>query len=386
MFEEPLYVLPEGIEPRWASAENFGAEKGKAGMASKGRKGSPCFRLDDGTRQTLAFEKSGSGKIRRIWIALSKYNAEILRGITLEFYWDNSENPAASVPIGDFFGMCLGRMVPFKSALFTSPYGRNFTSFIPMPFQNGMKIVVINNSGHDIVQFYYDIDYTVGDKYGKDVIYFHAWFNRENPTKLRKDYTILPRLEGAGRFLGVNIGIKCDMEHYGQSFWGEGEIKMYLDGDKEYPTLCGTGGEDYIGNAWGMNAFSDLYNGCQLHDFDKMEIGMYRYHIPDPIYFYKNIRVTFQQIGSLWGKNEPILRAHLRAHLLLMREKYGYSYPACEGRKALENGEIDIVGLDPDAQVPALYERSDDWSSCAYFYLNSPVNSLPLLPMEKRWI
>ena len=132
--------------------------------------------------------------------------------------------------IGDFFGMALGHMTAFQSALFASPEGKSFNCYIPMPFRTGMKIVVTNESGKDLRLFYYDIEYTVGDKHGKDDLYFHAHFRREDPTTLQKDFEILPEVVGRGRYLGSSLGVQANRELYADKWWGEEEVKIYLDG------------------------------------------------------------------------------------------------------------------------------------------------------------
>ena len=120
-----------------------------------------------------------------------------------------------------------------------------------MPFKTGMKITITNESSVLIKHFYYDIDYTLGDKFTEDTLYFHAYFNRENLTNLKKDFELLPYVEGKGRYLGTNMGVRCNTKLYSDTWWGEGEFKAYIDGDTDYPTICGTGVEDYIGNGMG---------------------------------------------------------------------------------------------------------------------------------------
>jgi hypothetical protein len=206
------------------------------------------------------------------------------------------------------------------------------------------------------------VDYTIGDKHGPDALYFHATFRRENPTRMREDYEILPRVEGKGRFLGVNIGVIADKKLYGSSWWGEGEVKVYLDGDHEYPTLSGTGTEDYIGTGWGQGQYFNLYQGCSIADGPAMRYCFYRYHVPDPIYFTKDIRVTIQQIGY---RGEGDLGTMHKISPKLYRPGPG--------------------NVEKDSWEEGLFERQDDWSSCAYFYLDRPENSLPLLaPVEDR--
>ena len=144
-----------------------------------------------------------------------------------------------SAPVGDFFGVGLGRIVPFQSALFSSPEGRSFNASVPMPFRDGMRIVLTNESGANQPQVYYDVDYTLGDQHPADALYFHADFRRENPTKLQRDYEILPHVTGKGRYLGTNVGVIVDGQRYGQTWWGEGEVKIYLDGDQRAADAIG---------------------------------------------------------------------------------------------------------------------------------------------------
>ena len=120
-------------------------------------------------------------------------------------------------------------------------------------------------------------------------------------TTLQKDYEFLPKVEGRGRFLGVSVGMIADTKQYFKSWWGEGEAKYYIDGDTNNPTLSGTGTEDYIGSAWGQARFINMYQGCPVADHNNMHYSFYRFHVPDPVYFNKDIRVTMQQIGNMAG-------------------------------------------------------------------------------------
>ena len=364
----PLFIMPEGVETRWASAENWKGEKGRGGQANGGRKGSPRFTLKAGEKKVLAEVTGRSGVIRRIWATINDRSAKMLRGLRFCIYWDGAEEPAVSAPIGDFFCHGLGRMATFQCAVFSSPEGRSFNCCVPMPFKTGMKVVVTNQTDKDLGAFYYDIDYTLGGKYGDNVLYFHAHYRRENPTRLQEDYQLLPRVVGCGRFLGVNIGVIANQKRYFKSWWGEGEVKIYLDGDDKFPTLCGTGTEDYIGTGWGQGRYANLYQGCHLADNEDMQYCFYRFHIPDPVYFRKDIRVTIQQIGYGGANIKPLLR-----------ESGQRIYRAGPGLV-----EIDLS--EPGKQTGiGLFERRDDWSSCAYFYLDKPVNNLsPIEPVEKR--
>ena len=186
MLENKLFKFEEGVVSRWASYENPDGAKGAGGTVRNGRKGAPWFTLNPGESRVLAHAENTSGIIRRMWITISDQTPETMRGIKLEMFWDNSEKPAVSVPFGDFFCVGLGKVATFKNALFSNPEGRNFSTYIPMPFKTGMKILVTNESSVTIKHFYYDIDYTLGDKFTEDTLYFHAFFNRENPTHMKK--------------------------------------------------------------------------------------------------------------------------------------------------------------------------------------------------------
>jgi hypothetical protein len=298
---EPLFVIPDGVETRWASFENPTAARGRGGEANGGRKGAPCRGMKAGEQVVLAEATRTTGTVRRIWATVNDRSPRMLRGLRLDCYWDGADRPAVSAPLGDFFGTGLGRLAPFQSALFTNPEGRSFNSFIPMQFRTGMRIVLTNESGRDLEALYYDVDYTLGDAHPPGTLYLHAHWRRENPTMLQRDYEILPTVRGRGRFVGSNVGVIANQSLYFKSWWGEGEVKVFLDGDRELATLCGTGTEDYIGTAWGQGRYDHLYQGCPIAEHEKMQYCFYRYHVPDPIYFRESVRVTIHQIGC-WDR------------------------------------------------------------------------------------
>ncbi len=364
----PLYSIPEGVYPRWASPENPKAIKGAAAQSQGGRKGSPNLPVPAGARIVLAEASGTSGVVRRIWATISDRTPPVMRGLRLDIYWDGAARPAVSAPFADFFGQSLGRCQIFHSALFSNPENKSFNCCVPMPFRTGFKMVLTNESAIDIAMLFYDVDFTIGDKLDDSSLYLHAHWRRENPTRLQQDYEFLPKVSGRGRFLGVNVGVICDRETYFESWWGEGEFKAYLDGDQEFPTLAGTGTEDYLGTAWGQGRYSHPYQGCTICDHEKGQYAFYRYHIPDPIYFYRDIRVTMQQIGC-WAPDS--IKQFAKA-----------------GRRIIINGPGQVP-VDMEAAVAAnhfgLYEREDDWSSCCYFYLDRTENDLPDLPeLSKR--
>jgi hypothetical protein len=349
---QALFDKPHDVNTRWASAENWPGKKGGGGISNGGRKGSPSFRLKAGQDKVLAEASGTSGIIRRIWITIDERTPEMLRGLKIEMFWDDAAGPAVSAPLGDFFNHGLGQMSVFENALFTSPEGRSFNCYIPMPFRKSMKIIVRNTTQKDVAMFFYDVDYTLGDKVDDNVLYFHSYYNHQSSTVLAKDYEILPKLYGTGRYIGANLSVVANEGKYLRSWWGEGEVKIYTDGDTAYPTLCGTGTEDYIGTGWGQGVFVNQYQGCTIANEKDFQYAFYRFHIPDPVYFYNDIRVTIQQIGfagveaiaKLANMKDTIYKANEKMDPVDFTEKMSYLF----------------------------FERSDDVASCAYFYLDKP--------------
>lgn len=373
---QELYKMPEGVQTRWSSFENMNGEKGLGGMENKGAKGHPSDKIEAGETVSL-LHAEGPGIIRRIWLTINDRSPEMLRSLRVDIYWDGSNKPAVSAPLGDFFGVGLGRRVAFENALFADPEGRSFNCFIPMPFKTEARVTLTNESDKKLNSLFFDIDYTLEDKLPEDVMYFHTFWNRQRPTTLGEDFQILPYFKGKGRFLGVNIGVKTDTI-YQQSWFGEGEVKMYLDGDAEFPTLVGTGTEDYIGTAWGQGTFNHTYQGSLIADDEKGEYAFYRFHIPDPVYFYSDIKVTIQQMGG-WPKNRVLELMENGARLI----------PVTLSSPGLHTKFMDQPGLKlDDESLPggwANFFREDDVSSTAYFYLETPVSDLPdLAPVSER--
>jgi len=290
-----LFLIPESVETRWTSFENLSGAKGQAGQASQGRKGSPARVIAPGQTMVLA-DLNGPGVIRRIWLTVRPGIPEHLRGLVIRMYWENQNVPSVEAPLQDFFGIPFARQVAFESCFFSNPEARSFNCSIPMPFRTKARVEIENQSPTEVNSLFFDINYTIGDKLPHELCYFHARYRRENPTTPKKDFRILPRISGRGRFLGCNVGVRA-LGDYKKAWFGEGEIKIYLDGDREFPTLCGTGTEDLVGSAWGLGLFSHLYQGCLLSGRDGIW-GFYRYHVPDPVYFHHEIRVDLQQISG----------------------------------------------------------------------------------------
>jgi len=291
---QSLFELPKGVETRWYSFENPDGRPGEGGKAQAGRKGAANRTIRPGERAVLA-DVAGPGVVRRIWLTVPG-TVETLRGWVVRVYWDGQDRPSVEAPLQDFFGLPFARQVPFESALFSNPEGRSFNCFVPMPFRKRALLTITNESPSEAMLFY-DVDVTVGDSLPLDVGYFHARYRRENPTTPKRDFEVLPRVEGRGRYLGANVGIRAT-DHRRPLWFGEGELKVYLDDDREWPTLVGTGTEDLVGSAWGLGRFDDLYQGAPLTEEKDGVWGFYRYHVPDPVYFASAVRVTLQQISG----------------------------------------------------------------------------------------
>ena len=382
VFAQELFKAQPQNDTRWFSFENIHGEKGKGGMENQGAKGHPDNNLPSGASITL-LESKGSGIVSRIWLTIRDRSPQMLRSLKIEMFWDDSEKPAVSVPLGDFFGVGLGRKVPFESYLFSDPEGRSFVCYIPMPFKKSAKITITNESNVDLAQIFYDINVLKTKEWEEDNLYFHAFWSRELLTELGRDFKLLPKVQGEGRYLGTNIGIITNPD-YLDTWWGEGEVKMYIDGDGDLPTLVGSGTEDYIGSAWRQEAFNNQYQGCLVANQKSGEYAFYRYHIPDPVIFHKDIEVTIQQIGG--GMPEKVKKlisngANLIPITVTDIKSNGYR----KFTKLLELTPVPKVG-EPDFPEGWInFYRQDDVSATSYFYLNKPSSNLPALqPVEIR--
>lgn len=364
-----LYSKGKEIETHWTSFENITGAKGKGAIANKGTKGHASESLISGETKTI-LNTEGSGIINRIWMTISDRSPEILKSVRIEMFWDGASTPAVSAPLGDFFCATLGSMVPFENALFSSPEGRSFNTYIPMPFLKKAVVRVKNESTVNIDQLFYDINYSLQPLNSEEIMYFHTYWNRKSPTTIGKDFEILPKVNGDGRFIGTNIGIMSE-PLYDDSWWGEGEVKIFIDGDKEYPTLVGTGTEDYIGTAWGQGVFSNRYQGCLINDCINRISTFYRFHIADPIYFHQNCKVVIQQIGG--ARKETLLKIKERGAKLkiITADINGKATNLLDS-----TSEIELEDPTIDLKTWCNFLRQDDVSATAYFYLDTPENNL----------
>ena len=313
-----LYRMSDA-KTRSISPENFNGEKGKGGMATTGTgagpsrdlgqkwKVSPSVVIKKHTTYTVA-EIDGAGAVQHIWMTpTGNWRYSIIR-----FYWDDEAEPSVEVPVGDFFCLGWGKFAPVTSlAVVTNP-GSGLNCYWPMPFRKKCRITMENIDDKDMV-LYYQVDYTLTDV-PKDAAYFHAQFRRVNPLPFKKDYVLVDSIRGKGQYVGTYMAYGSNKN----GWWGEGEIKFFMDGDTEFPTIAGTGTEDYFNGAYDFDTekknkagvdesnyteFSGPYTGLPQvirgdgHYEIAQRFGLYRWHIMDPVRFEKDLKVTIQDLG-----------------------------------------------------------------------------------------
>ena len=305
---------------RSITAENFNGDKGKGGMSAtgtgenpgrdlgKGWKISPSIIISANSRRNIAIIKE-AGCIEHIWMATEP---DKWRRLIVRMYWDAETIPSVEVPLGDLFCNGRGKNCQISSLpVCVNPCG-GFNLFFPMPFSKGARIEIENQDDSDTV-LYYQIDYELRPAVD-DMGYFHAQFRMSSPTS-DGVHTIIDNVLGKGHYVGTYMAIQVN----NNGWWGEGEVKFYLDGDKEFPTICGTGTEDYFGGAWNFEfpkgnycTYTTPYMGMvQVLKPDGLyqantRFGMYRFHIPDPVRFDNGLKVTIQDLG--WRANGRYLK------------------------------------------------------------------------------
>jgi hypothetical protein len=305
---------------RSLSAENIYGEKGRSAMAEvsatpqpevaklgqpwqenaaarelgRGWKVRPYLVLPKAST-TKIMDIDGPGVIQHIWITVHEKHT---RDLILRAYWDGSDKPSVETPIGDFF--CNGwknRVTVLALPINTNPSG-GFNCFFPMPFRRHATMTIENRGHEEVAGFYYSINYALTE-IEEDDAYFHAQFRRSNPLAYKQDHVILDGVKGSGHFVGTYMA----WQQNSKGWWGEGEFKVFLDGDREFPTICGTGTEDYFGGAWGfLQNFTAPFLGYPEGPAGpEYQVGgrhgLYRFHIMDPIRFERDIRVTIQALG-----------------------------------------------------------------------------------------
>ncbi len=308
---------------RSISPENFTGEKGRGGMATEGTgagaardlgqgwKVSPSIHIPPKSTATLA-EIDSMGAIQHIWLTTHPRN---WRSLLFRFYWDGDQRPAVEVPVGDFFCNGWGEFSQVSSLpVAVNPHG-GFNSYWEMPFRSAARVTMENLADQECT-LYYQITYALTDV-PEEAAYFQAQWRRSNPLQAGTNHTLVDGIADSGHYVGTYLAWGTNSS----GWWGEGEMKFFLDGDEEFPTICGTGTEDYFGGAWnfdvpgqGYTAFSTPFLG--LHQIlspdglyrSQQRFGMYRWHVMDPIRFESSLRVTIQALG--WRADRRYLPLH----------------------------------------------------------------------------
>jgi hypothetical protein len=338
-------------QTRSISAENFSGEKGRGGMATEGTgakaardlgigwKISPSIAIPPQTTVTLA-DIVGPGAVQHIWMTT---HTRHWRQLLLRMYWENDEHPAVEVPLGDFFCNGWGAYSQVNSLpIAVNPHG-GFNSYWEMPFRRGARITIENVAQQEAI-LYYQIDYTLTDV-PDEAAYFHAQWRRSNPVAYKGVHTLLDGITGSGHYVGTYLAWGVN----NSGWWGEGELKFYLDGDETYPTICGTGTEDYFGGAWnfdvpqqGYTSFTTPFLGLnQVLQPDglyqsQQRFGMYRWHIMDPIRFRSDLCVTIQALGWRSGERYLPLQDDIASSAFWYQQEPSSSRPTSPSADMLE--------------------------------------------------
>ncbi len=333
------------------SPENLTGEKGKGAMATEGTasraardlgrgwKMNPYLLIQPGQTITLG-EITGEGNIQHIWMTpTGNWRLSILR-----IYWDDETEPSVEVPVGDFFAMGWGKYAPLSSLAICVNPGSAFNSYWPMPFRKKARITMENLDERQM-SVYYQIDYTLG-QVPRDAAYFHAQFRKVNPLPYKEVYTIVDNIKGKGHYVGTYMAWGTNSN----GWWGEGEIKFYMDGDKDFPTIAGTGTEDYFNGSYNFEnqvahqyeTFTTPYSGLvQVIKPDGLYVsqqrfGLYRWHIPDPVRFDTDLRITIQALGWRSGGTYLPLRDDIASVAYWYQTEPHAAFPKLPSREGLE--------------------------------------------------
>jgi hypothetical protein len=345
-----LYRLSKA-RTRSVSPENFTGEKGKAGMATEGTgkeaardlgqkwKVSPSVKIAAGQTFTLA-DIQGPGAIQHIWMTpTGTWRFSILR-----FYWDGETTPSVEVPVGDFFASGLGRYGQISSLAVAVNPGSAFNCYWVMPFRKSAKVTLENIDGEPMT-LYYQVTYALADL-PADAAYFHAQFRRSHPLAYKQDHVLLDGVRGQGHYVGTHLvwGVNSN------GWWGEGEIKFFMDGDAEFPTIAGTGTEDYFGGSYNFEnkltkqyqEFTTPYSGLPLVVRpdgvyqSQQRFSLYRWHITDPIRFERDLKVTIQALGWRSGGRYLPLQDDIASVAYWYQQEPHGPFPALPAKDALE--------------------------------------------------
>ncbi|MCZ2459924.1 MAG: DUF2961 domain-containing protein [Chitinophagales bacterium] len=353
-----LYRLSDA-KTRSISPENLTGEPGKGGMATlengsarnsardlgQGWKVNPFIVIKPGETFTMA-DITGPGAIQHIWMTpTGNWRYSIFR-----FYWDDEKEPSVDVPVGDFFGAGWGSYAHLNSLAVTVNPGSAFNCYWPMPFRKKCRITMTNINTESMV-LYYQIDYTLTDV-PDDAAYFHAQFKRQKPVNGGID-TLVNNITGKGHYVGTYLAWGV----HNNGWWGEGEIKFYMDGDTKFPTINGTGTEDYFCGSYDFDTksknssgveetryteFSTAYAGLPQvirgdgHYNVMQRFGMYRWHIMDPIRFEKNLTVTIQDLGWKSGSRYLVQQSDISSVVYWYQTEPHRPFPKLPSKDELE--------------------------------------------------
>ncbi len=336
---------------RSISAENFSGEKGQGGRALEGTgsscardlgqgwKLSPSVNLAAGSTFTLA-DITGPGAFQHIWLTTAPAN---WRNLILRAYWDTETDPSIECPLGDFFANGWGELCNINSLpVVVNPAG-GMNCYWEMPFRQHARLTIENLATADTI-LYFQLDYTL-TPVPSDRAYFHAQWRRSNPLPYMQTHVLLDGVRGQGHYVGTYMAWQVN----NNGWWGEGEVKFYLDGDREFPTICGTGTEDYFGGAWNFEqpqgqygVYSTPFMGLpQVIKPDGLyrsqsRFGLYRWHIMDPVRFEENLRVDIQALGWRSGGRYLPLQDDIASVAFWYQSEPHATFPALSGPDGLE--------------------------------------------------
>ncbi len=343
-------------ETRSISPENLTGEKGGGGQSTNGPargaarelgqgwKLSPYVRISAHKTFTMA-DITGPGAIQQMWLTPSPL--EKTRWMILRIYWDDETSPSVECPLGDFFACGWGRYCAIHSLPVCVNPGSAFNCYWQMPFRKKCRVTLENLDDNDMT-IYYQINYTL-TTVPVDAAYFHAQFRRENPLKTKGAYTILDGVRGQGQYVGTYLAWGV----HSRGWWGEGEVKFFLDGDNTFPTICGTGTEDYFCGSYDFDTqgsdgrphyteFSSPYTGMPQviqpdgHYESQTRFGLYRWHITDPVRFKKDLKVTIQALGWQTGGRYLALQDDIASMAFWYQTEPHQAFPPLPSRDDLD--------------------------------------------------
>lgn len=277
-----------------------------------------CFNIKPGETATI-FDVKGTGVINHIWLTfneaqpnwISKDGSADPSELVIRMYWDNSAEPAVEAPVGDFFASGFGLRNEIKSLPVLVEGGDAYNCYWEMPFRKAAKITITNEGKKACRSFYYQIDYTEHTRLASDVAYFCAQYRQEFPETLGKDYLIAD-IAGKGHYVGTVMSVRSRSPYW----FGEGDVKFYIDGEKE-PSIWGTGTEDYFLSAWAFTKNLNPYSGCSYMNGGEEDLGtgysIYRWHVQDPIRFNKSMRFEIEHTG--WMSNDETETGKVDGHV-----------------------------------------------------------------------